>query len=123
MLDPNQINAVIKFVQASHSKGADAKRLSKLWMINDELASGALDQNTQLARQSSDNLLSRQISTNDCMLRYKRINSVFFTDTMFAQPKAKSLRQNTCCQVFVSDKRYVAVYPMRSQSEFQTTLH
>ena len=57
------------------------------------------------------------------MLRYKRINYVFFTDTMFAQPKAKSLRQNTCCQVFVSDKGYVAVYPMRSQSEFQTAVH
>ena len=57
------------------------------------------------------------------MLRYKRINSVFFTDTTFVQSKAKSLRQNTCCQVFVSDKGYVAVYPMRSQSEFQTALH
>ena len=42
---------------------------------------------------------------------------------MFAQPKAKSTRQNTCCQVFVSDKGFVAVYPMKSQSEFQTALH
>ena len=35
----------------------------------------------------------------------------------------KSLRQNTCCQVFVSDKSYISVYPMRSQEEFETTLH
>ena len=123
ILDTNQINAVIEAVEASKSKGADAKRLSKLWMINDELANGALDQNTQLARQSSDNILSRQISTNDRMLRYRRIQSVFFTDTMFAQPKAKSLRGNTCCQVFVSDKGFVAVYAMKSQTEFQTALH
>ena len=50
ILDDNQIDAVIKDVEASQSKGADAKRLSKLWMINDDLTSGALDQNTQLAR-------------------------------------------------------------------------
>ena len=59
-------------------------------MINDELAQGAVDQNTQLARHSSDNILSKQISTNDHMLRYKRIQSVFFSDTMFVKPKAKS---------------------------------
>ena len=123
MLDETQINAVIKAVSAHQAKGASAKQLSKLWLINDELAQGALDQNTQLARHSSDNILSRQISTNDRMLRYKRIQSAFFTDTMFAQPNAKSLRQNTCCQVFVSDKGYVAVYPMKSQSEFKTALH
>ena len=123
ILDTDQINAVIKVVEASTSKGPTAERLSKLWMINEELASGALDQNTQLARQSSDNILSRQISTNDRMLRYKRISSTFFTDTMFAQPNAKSLRGNTCCQVFVSDKGYVAVYSMKSQAEFQTALH
>ena len=123
ILDEGQINAVVQAVSAHQSKGVHAKQLSKLWLINDELAQGALDQNTQLARHSSENILSRQISTNDRMLRYKRIQSVFFTDTMFAQPKAKSLRQNTCCQVFVSDKGFVAVYPMRSQSEFQSALH
>ena len=52
------------------------------------------------------------------MLRYKRIKSVLFTDTMFAQPKEKYSRGNTCCQVFVSDKGFVALYPMKSQSEF-----
>ena len=123
ILNGDQLDAVVKAVEASKSKGADAKRLSQLWMINEELASGALDQNTQLARHSSDNLLSKQISTNDRMLRYKRINSVFFTDTMFAQPNAKSTRGNTCCQVFVSDKGFVAVYPMKTQSEFPIALH
>ena len=65
----------------------------------------------------------RQFPTNDRMLRYRRIQSVFFTDTMFATPKAKSTRDYTCCQVFVSDKGFVAVYPMKSQAEFQTALH
>ena len=79
-------------------------------MFNGELDQGALDQNTQLARHISDNILSRQIITNDRMLRYKIIQSTFFLDTMFAPPKARSPRENSCCQVFVSDKGYVAVY-------------
>ena len=48
---------------------------------------------------------------------------MFFTDTMFSTPKAKSTQGYTCCQVFVSDKGFVAVYPMKSQAEFQTALH
>ena len=78
--------------------------------------------NTQLAKHKQDNVLSRNFSTNDRMLRYRRLKSTFFTDTMFAN-KYKSLRQNTCCQVFVSDKSYIAVYPMKSQEEFSTALH
>ena len=109
ILDKPQTNAVIKAVSVHQSKGSNAEHLSKIWLNNDELARGALNQSTQLARYSSDNILSRQISTNDRMLRYKRIQSTLFTDKNFAQPKAKSLRKNICCQVFVSDKGYVAV--------------
>ena len=57
------------------------------------------------------------------MLRYKRVQSIFFTDTMFAQPETKSLYQNICCHVFVSDKGFVAFYLMKSQSKFQYALH
>ena len=56
------------------------------------------------------------------MLRYKRIQSNFYSDTMFALTH-KYVRQSKCCQVFVSDKGFVAVYPMQSQKEFQTALH
>ena len=57
------------------------------------------------------------------MLWYKRINSVFFSDTMNAHKNATSLRGYTCYQVFVSDKGYVVVYPMKTQEEFQTAFH
>ena len=56
------------------------------------------------------------------MIRYKRLKSTFYSDTMFAT-KHRSVREYTCCQVFVSDKGFVAVYPMRSQEEFKTALH
>ena len=41
---------------------------------------------------------------------------------MFAT-KHKYTIGKKCCQVFVSDKGYIAVYQMKSQSEFDTALH
>ena len=39
-------------------------------------------------------------------------------DTFFATSKAgKSSRGHTCCQLFVTDKGYVYVVPMKSKSE------
>ena len=109
-----KVNSIVSAINAGKPSGPSASTLSKLWLVFEPLAKGALDQNTQLCRQSADNIMSRQFSTNDRMLRYRRLQSVFFTDTMFATPKAKSTRGYTCCQVFVSDKIFVAVYPMKS---------
>ena len=41
---------------------------------------------------------------------------------MFATKKAKSLRGNTCLQVFVSDKDYIVVYPMTKKAEYPLAL-
>ena len=125
MLAPAQISFVkaqMASAEATRPKGVSASLLSKLWMVKELLAEGALEQNTQLCRQSADNSMSRQYTTNDRMLQYKRLQSVFYTDTMFAL-KHKSKRQYTCCQVFVSDKGFVMSYLMKSQEEFQTALH
>jgi hypothetical protein len=126
MVEPSQlgeIKSVIAAISAGTPKGPSAKYLSKLWLVSEKLAEGSLNATTQLKRHNSDNILSRQFSTNDRMLRYRRLNSVFFSDTMFATPKAKSRRGFTCCQVFVSDKGFVAVYPMKNQQDFKTALH
>ena len=125
VLSPDEleyIEAKVSSTQASRSRGVTKDFLSKLWLIPENLAESAIKRNTQLKRLSQDNPLSRNYTTNDRMLRYKRIQSVFFTDTMFAR-KHKSTRENKCCQVFVSDKGYVAVYPMKTQHEFETALH
>ena len=70
ILDSDQVNAVIATVSSNHSKRVNPKLLSKLWHINTDLAKGALDQNTQPCRHNSDNIMSRQFSTNDRLLRY-----------------------------------------------------
>ena len=126
ILDDKCVEEIAKQVSAMSADTSDrakTHRLSKLWMISEDLAKGAIDHNTHLNRLNSDNNLSRHYSSNDRMLRYRRINSTFFSDTMFVHEKATSLRGYKCCQVFVSDKGYVAVYPMKRQEEFQTAFH
>ena len=62
--------------------------------------------------------LSRNYLTNDRILRYKRIDELFFMDTFFSTKKAKkSSRGNTCCQLFVTDKEFVCVVPMKHKAK------
>ena len=115
--------AEINAAQGSNPNTVSAEFLSKIWNIKNDQASKVIAQNTHLNRQGADNDLSRQLSTNDRMLRYKRINSQFFTDTFFVTGKGKSTRGNKCAQIFVSDKGFVVIYPMQSKGDFPTALH
>ena len=95
LLEPLQIEfirAQISAAEASKPKGVSPNMLSKIWCILDKLAEGEIDQNNQLCRNNADNALSRQFTTNYQMLRFKRIQSTFYYDTMFAFTH-KSIRQ------------------------------
>ena len=119
-----KFSAQISSAKAGKLKSISPTFLSKIWSINESQAQGAIDSNTHLNKQSGETSLSRHFSTNDRMLRYKRINSLFFTDTFFAKGETKSRqRGNTCMQIFVSDKGYVAVYPMKTKGQFKDCLH
>ncbi len=62
--------------------------------------------------------MSCKAGTNNRAVRYRRINSKFFTDTLFATKMAKSLCGNTCAQIFVLDKDFIAIYPMKKEAEY-----
>jgi hypothetical protein len=51
-------------------------------------------------------------------VRYCHIKLCFYTDTLFVTGKAKSSRGNICDQLFVLDKGYVAIYPMKNQQDY-----
>ena len=111
----------IMSASATHArprKSVDAEHLSKIWKIDLDTAQRTLDVTTQSKRYTTNPKLSRNYGTGDRMLRYKRIKEFFFMDTFFATSKAgKSSRGHTCCQLFVTDKGFVYVVPMRSRSE------
>jgi hypothetical protein len=108
-------------VGAAHAgkpKGVDPTHLSKIWKIDLKTAERTLEVVSQSSKRTDDPKLSRNYGTNDRMLRYKRISEYFYMDTFFATKKAgKSSRGHTCCQLFVTDKGFVYVVPMKSKAE------
>jgi len=112
------VNDYLHHISAAHAskpKTISSDFLSKIWNISEDLASRGLEQTTQLNRQGADNDLSHHFSTNDRMLRYRQINSQFFTDTFFVTTKGRSSCGHTCMQIYASDRGYVALYLMRSK--------
>jgi hypothetical protein len=105
-------------VIAGKTQGVSAEHLAKIWRISHDNAARTLEVTTQLLHTNDGSSLSRNAGTDDRAVQYKKLWSTFFSDTLFATKKAKSLQGNTCVQLFVSDKGFVAVYPMRSQSEY-----
>jgi hypothetical protein len=105
-------------MNATRSKGIDPQTLAKVWRISVDDAKRTIANTTQGAIRTHDPTLSRNYTTNDRMLRYKRIHEHFFMDTFFATKKGgRSSRGHTCCQLFVSDKGFVYVVPMRRKSD------
>ena len=106
---------------AAHARprtNVDAQHLSKIWRIDVDTAKRTLDVTSQSKRRTANPKLSRNYATGDRMLRYKCIKEFFFMDTFFATGKAgKSTRGHTCCQLFVTDKGFVYVVPMRSRAD------
>ena len=83
-------------VSAAHAeptKGVSAKQLSKLWKIDLESAERTLKITSQRRKHDSELSLSRNLSTHDRMLSCG----------------------HTCMQLFVSDKGFVFVVPMKSK--------
>jgi hypothetical protein len=103
---------------AEKPKGVSAEDLSKVWKIDVETARKTLNVTSQNCNRTNNPNLSRNYSTNDRMLRYKRISQYFFMDTFFATSKGgKSSRGNTCVQLFVTDKGFIYVVPMKRKGD------
>ena len=111
-------------LSAAHAdtpKGVTAKHLRKVWRISDEAAQQTPEVTSQLNKQDVNASLSCRFGANNRMLRYKRISSLFYTDTFFSS-KVISKRGFSMMQLFVSDKGFVKVYGMKSEKEFINAL-
>ena len=119
--DTNEIlldNFMASTTQAGNTRGVNPKHLSKIWRISHEDAQRTIDVTTQMSIRTDDSSLSKNYSTNVRMLRYKRIKDFFFMGTFFATKKGgQSSRGHTCCQLFVTDKGFIDVVPMKRKSE------
>ena len=119
--DTNEVlldNLMASTAQAGKSRQVDPKHLSKIWRISHDDAQRTIDVTTQISIRKDDPVLSRNYSTNNRILRYKRIKDFFFIDTFFGTKKGgRSSRGHTCCHLFVTDKGFINVVPMKRKSE------
>ena len=87
MIDLNNIEQSIELLEAdvsavgSCAKGVTPQHLSEVWSIDIENVKQTIDVTIQLRNHENSDRLSRQYSTNNGMLRYKRIKNYFFIDT------------------------------------------
>ena len=99
-----------------------AQDLSKLWQVKIQDAERTVAATTQRHPQNLNTTITRQLNTNDRMLRYRRLHSIFFTDTMVISEKYKSSRQYRYVQVFVSDTGFIYIHFMRHQRDYPQAL-
>ena len=92
----------------------DAQQLAKNWCIGTEAAKRTLEATTQLAvRDFTNTSGGRRLKPYHWVLNQRRLDCEVYTDTLFG--KCKSLRGNTCAQVFATPFHYVRVFPMESK--------
>ena len=95
----------------------------KAWKIDRDTALRKIRATSQRYKRKLDPSMKRNITTGDRQLRYNRINDHLFMDTMFAMANGgKSIRGNTCAQIFTTDKGFIGVYPMKSKGEAKLAL-
>ena len=98
----------ISAVQENHGKGVNNNQLIRILVVSEELKSKAIDKNSQLCKHHDYNRWSWQLSTNDRILWYSRINIVFFTDTLLDQT-TPSTQENKYAQLYISEKGFVII--------------
>ena len=100
--------------KARHS-AVTPEELASKWRIGLQAARDTLKVTTQHGVRHALHPLKRRYRTDNMSLAYKRLNSRFYSDTLFA--KVKSTKVNTCAQVFASDNiDFIHVHPMATKS-------
>jgi hypothetical protein len=122
LLDALDSQVKISAIKSSTRANAiTAEQLEKRWNIGLSKAKKTLKVTTQQGtRTVAYPLLNARFCTNDQQLRYRRLKTALYTDTMFAL--TVSTRGNTCAQVFVNDLKWVQCFPLARKGDAHTSL-
>ncbi len=94
--------------------------IAQKWGCGINTARRTLEHTTQLGVRSAIGPLTRRYRTDLLQLHHRRLNTTIYTDTMFA--KVKSLKSNTCCQIYTDGKGFIWAEPMKRKAEAGDTL-
>ncbi|MGH7954900.1 MAG: hypothetical protein ACREOZ_02950 [Gloeomargaritales cyanobacterium] len=107
--------AVKSTSSSERRSNVDAATLGRRWGISQFVASKTLHATTQRGVRNLTSPLDRRFRTRQSQFRYPHLRTHLYSDTMFSD--VKSLRANTCAQVFVTADEFNRVYPMKLKSD------
>lgn len=112
-------------VDATHTikrKGTvSPEDLARRWRIGLDQARRTIERTTQLGVRDFTTIQgTRRLRHTNQQFKYRRLNAVVYTDTMFMKPM--TLLRHTCAQVYVTDFEWTKVYPIKSKKEAPYTL-
>jgi len=118
----NAICVTVSQVETSKRKNkVDHITLAQRWAIPPSKAKKTVQVTTQRGiRTIAHPSLSRRFRTNDRQLRYRRLPSDMYTDTMFS--KVPSQLNDKCAQVFATDFGWARAHPMKAKADAHEAL-
>ena len=117
------LKSKVSAVSMSEPSGITPKDLSKVFRIDLATAKRTLQCTSQRLKRSKNMTLRRRYTSNDRMLRYNHVKEFFYMDTMFATEKlGRTTRGNKCLQLFVTDKGFVFVVPLKGKGDVPQAL-
>ena len=103
-------------IKSKKGKHVDSNTLSKRWNIDIGKSKRTVQRTTQRGVRSFINrTLSRRHSSNDRMLRYKRMPDTVFSDTLKAETLSK--RGNNYSQAYCTRYGWIRCHPMDKKSD------
>jgi len=95
--------------------------LAKRWMVGLTVAQNMIKAMTQSFVCNAVHPIERRFRTKMATLRYNHLKCRFYSDTLFSSKK--SILNNQCGQLFVTNFGYVKFVPMQLKSEASEALH
>ena len=94
--------------------------LARKWNIGLKTAKATIKATTQLGIRSAIGPLTRRYRTDLMQSRLRRLNTTFYTDTLFA--KCKSIAGNSVAQLYTDGEGFIHVDPREKKSQAGLTL-
>ena len=91
------------------------QELARRWSIGLKDAENTIKVTSQKFIRSALHPIERRFKTKNVALKYNHLKCRFSSDTFFSN--TKSILQNTCAQLFITDFGYAKFTPMRLKSE------
>jgi hypothetical protein len=116
-----RISAVSSIQSSPQSNAVTPEQLCQRWNIGLKKAKKTLQVTTQRGtRMIAYPTLESRFQTNDRQLRYRRLKTALYTDTMFAS--TVSTPGNSCAQIFVNNLEWVRSFPLAQKGDAHTCL-